>query len=1278
MAYNKVVIDVEARFKDEITAEAKKVDKTIDQLERKKPKVVVDAETDEANRDLDKTGKKADDLGKKHPTPEVGIKDNATKKLDGLLEKTKKLADSVTTVAVKIRDNDTLAELSKIEEKARGIAGKTWTAAVKIKDMALAPLRAIEQKLFSIKGMATTLLTGLATKKFVVDPSNMYTDYEDLVAQFSVLLGGDDKAKKRLDELVAFAGETPYTRNDIFQASRVLQTYTEGALATPDATGGLRMIGDIASATGAEYTQVATYMGRLYNEVKRGGESLGEPLAFLREMGALSAEQELKIKEIAQGSGTIEQRWEKIAAQFSKTDGMMLKLSEQTQNLKLVVTSFFRNNLWMKLGEGINTAMKPYLVDFDNWLGKNKDVVRGWADGIKNFAHDAAGAVLEVGRNILKTGYEISQTEEFQNADIFGKIGMLWKGAIANPFAAWWRDTVVPWWDETAVPWLTNKAGDLGTTIGTGLSNGLLALFGVDVVDAAGQGKSIAGSFVQGFVDGFDGSAVADAIIGAIGEVWNALPVWAKILVGGIGVGKAAGGIASLAGGVASFAGGVSKFLGGANAGTGLLGAGTNTALALADLSGAQGITALSSGATAALGLGAIAGGAIGLGTAASGAYNLYKGIKNDDKTEKGAGLAKLGGVGAGAVAGAAIGSIVPVVGTAAGALIGAGLGGLAGIWGSKKIKENAAEEARSLKELSAAAEESSEASKVLETKQKALANVMGDVSLSAAEVRSIATNALHGVSEELDAFDTATSKANVSLIDLKQATQDLNKWNWKTSIGFKFSDSDKDKYKASITEYIESAQEYVENQHYEFTAAVNLLLDPESDGAQGIIKNGDAFYSKLLEDLNSATSKLTKKVNLALEDGEITADEQAIIKKYQDKVAEITGKLAEAETNAEMEALKIKFGAGQIDAESFGKLQEELAAQLESSELKYEEALKVGLTSLELQYPEHGEAYEEARSKLEEGFNENLKDLNLKAENLQLEILGEAWDIDAKTLSEGLSASIKENIAPMNWTPEDAQRFIGADGLTASMATGIGTALQAVAEQTRPLDIAALDVTGEDAVQETARTKVQGAIDEATRNPFSASAAMNLAIKVNTTYSGLPTGTTFNALDSGTKGTWIKEFRGGLVGPAGIRQFSNGGMVAGGAQLITVAEEGSPEMIIPMSSQRRGRALKLWAQAGHMLDVPGFANGGLVGGSGDEGFRHQQNAGSSGTTAGSTGIQVNVGGVTVEVNVQGGGDANIAEAIRAQGSEIAEEIAGILADAFNAQFENTPTKGVA
>ena len=153
--------------------------------------------------------------------------------------------------------------------------------------------------------------------------------------------------------------------------------------------------------------------------------------------------------------------------------------------------------------------------------------------------------------------------------------------------------------------------------------------------------------------------------------------------------------------------------------------------------------------------------------------------------------------------------------------------------------------------------------------------------------------------------------------------------------------------------------------------------------------------------------------------------------------------------------------------------------------------------------------------------------------------------------------------------------------------------------------------------------------------------------------------------------------YRGGLFGKGRIRQFSDGGMVAGGAQLALLAEEGSPEMVIPTSSQRRKRGLQLWAQTGHMLGVPGFARGGLVGGNEDEGIRNQQSSG-SGAAAGSSGVQVNVGGVTVEINVSGGGDQDIAQAIAEQGQEIAEQISGILADSLGAQFQNTPTKGVA
>ena len=1029
MAYNKVTIDVEARFVDNVTGQAKKVNKIIDDLDKKDPEV------------------------------EVGVEDNASKTLNKIDEKTKRLANKITDIPLKLKDNDTLAKLAKIEEKARGLAGRTWTAVIRIKDMALAPLNRIRQSLFNIRTLAAGVIGGMAANKYVIQPNQMYADYEDLVTQFSVLLKGKSKtpnydaAKARIEELTAFAGQTPFTRDEIYQASRVLQTYTQGALATPDADGGLRMIGDIAAATGAEYTQVATYMGRLYNEVKRGGESMGEPLAFLREMGALSAEQEEKIKEIAQGSGTIEERWKKIAAQFSNTDGMMLEMSNQMNNLMLGVKSFLKNNLYMKLGEGISSSLKPFLIDFRKWRNDNSDLIASWAEQIKDFAAEASGKVLGVIRNTAKRANRIMQSEEFQNADIFGKIGMLWRGAIKNPFADWWRNTVAPWWDGTAVPWISEKAAKLGNTIGTGLSNGLLTLLGVDVSGAADQGASIAGSFVQGFLDGFDGSAVTEAILDAIVGVWDAMPMWAKVLVGGLGVSKAAGGIASMAGGVANFMG----MFGSASAGTGLLGMGANAAIGMGAGNLAGGAS-LGAGALSAIGLAGIAGGATGVITALRGGYDIYKGYKTDDNTLKDAGMTQVGGAGAGAALGAIMGSVVPGLGTLAGGLIGAGVGGIAGWLGSNKIKKNAAENAASLKALEEQEESNSKASEVLAERQKALAESLGDVKLTYAEIQEVVGNKLFssGMTKRMKEYSSATVSTNKAIQALGSSTENLNKWNWRASVGFKFSKDDKASYKKTVEEYIANAESVIENEHYRFTAAVSMLIDPKSEEGKGIITGGDAFYSNLQEKLNKTKTKLTKEVDLALKDGKIDANEQEIIEKLQGKIAKITNKIAQAETEAKLETLKIKFGAGAIDSETLAQLQQELSDQLEGSRLQYEEALTVGLTSLKLQYPEGGEAYEEAKKALEEGFNKNIGDLQVKATNLQLEILGDAYENilgedGAAKLNEALQTSIDEGISPMNWTEEQAERMLGVENLTPQLATGIGTALQSVAENSMP-----------------------------------------------------------------------------------------------------------------------------------------------------------------------------------------------------------------------------------
>lgn len=224
-------------------------------------------------------------------------------------------------------------------------------------------------------------------------------------------------------------------------------------------------------------------------------------------------------------------------------------------------------------------------------------------------------------------------------------------------------------------------------------------------------------------------------------------------------------------------------------------------------------------------------------------------------------------------------------------------------------------------------------------------------------------------------------------------------------------------------------------------------------------------------------------------------------------------------------------------------------------------------------------------------------------------------------------------------------------------------------------------------------------------QNLYSVDTTVGVNVHYNVTKDPLPN------LTSG-----VAKARGGVVGSNRSMGFSNGGMVCGGAQLITVAEEGTPEMIIPLGSQRHERGVKLWKTAGHMLGIDGFANGGIIGSNGwmAEPFERteilflpgllalqarllQQNRfspqrempdddeentfplrRSSTQQEGENAIIINVGGVTIHVEVNGEETENldIVAAIEEQKQEIADIISGAIKQAISEVFANTPLRG--
>lgn len=123
-----------------------------------------------------------------------------------------------------------------------------------------------------------------------------------------------------------------------------------------------------------------------------------------------------------------------------------------------------------------------------------------------------------------------------------------------------------------------------------------------------------------------------------------------------------------------------------------LAGLGTKITGGLASAGTAMGSAATTTAGAAAAGAGGIAGGVMGgVGLIAS-IIDFFQGANADDaktaKTEYASGGSKLAMVGGGAAAGAAIGSVVPVLGTATGALIGAGVGGIGALLGGDALGE--------------------------------------------------------------------------------------------------------------------------------------------------------------------------------------------------------------------------------------------------------------------------------------------------------------------------------------------------------------------------------------------------------------------------------------------------------------------------------------------------------------------------------------------------------------------------------------------------------------
>ena len=779
-----------------------------------------------------------------------------------------------------------------------------------------------------------------------------------------------------------------------------------------------------------------------------------------------------------------------LTEQINNSSGAAQRMSDiMMDNLsgKFELFTGALDSMKMSLGEKI----KPYLADGLDWLTEK-------VPAVENALLSAMDSVDRFVENTKAKIDEFTATSEWENADFFGKVKIAWDELIAEPFSEWW--------DGNGQLMIADAAHSIGKGIGMGISaglNGILALLGIETDSVINEGSAIGKQFAQGFSEGLQGTN----ILASIGKIFTgAFSSAGKFLPGGqapdiasflsaVAISKVAGPLLNAGSGLfhagkgiyKSAKGGLlKKAIGSFSVADELAGFGIAKGSGLLGLMGKTGM-AVGSGATTSAGLAAVGGGALAGGIAGGAAlisggfdaYNAYKSYKVGNtekaKAEVTSSGMKIGGVAAGAIAGASIGSVIPVVGTAAGALIGAGLGGIAGWFGGNKVKEDyeaqvlAAEKTKyaiegakfETKELQEAFEDTEVSAeefgaKMQEATTDKIKNAFGDISLSMQEIQEAAEKIVFGDNlAEITKFSDAAATAEQSFGNLQSSVATMDKLNWKASLG-KLDATEIEEYRAAADAMVESSLQYLEDKHYEATTAIRLLVEPEN--GTDMFTGLDSMYSSMHEKIESLGGQLTAKIDVALEDGVISIDEQAEISNLQNQIAEITNQVSQAETEAGFQAVKIKYSGADLDADSFANLMAELQTQAQSAADNYSDALEVSLTNLNLQLQNghiNEQQFNEQLQALTEGYQANISELSVNVESFALQSIADSFGNELEGILPDLEGSVAERLGTAMhnaiangvdataWAASgeglaSAVEWLGLDGLEASTQSAV------------------------------------------------------------------------------------------------------------------------------------------------------------------------------------------------------------------------------------------------
>ena len=188
--------------------------------------------------------------------------------------------------------------------------------------------------------------------------------------------------------------------------------------------------------------------------------------------------------------------YNKLTAAVNNADGASQQMADtmlDNMNGSFTLLQSAVDGAKIALGE----RLSPYLREFATWITGKMPLVE---DAIGD-TMDHVDAKVE---DLRQTIAEFTASDEWANADIWGKLGIAWDKIVAEPFDEWWNGS--------GRQFFADRAAGLGRGLGSGITAGFLALLGIDPAGAIDDGAAIGANFVSGFMDGLDFDVILDSL----------------------------------------------------------------------------------------------------------------------------------------------------------------------------------------------------------------------------------------------------------------------------------------------------------------------------------------------------------------------------------------------------------------------------------------------------------------------------------------------------------------------------------------------------------------------------------------------------------------------------------------------------------------------------------------------------------------------------------------------------------------------------------------------